>query len=146
MKKINALMVSIASTFLTGCVDLNDVSKLTAEQIDSADQAAAAIKVPLDFPVPIYRNSNATQTTDTTIGADRTRSLILNSKDASASIGVFYEDWFKKHQWALRNKSVSDDLGIFLSAEKGKMTVNITCMRSQNAHSTTVTINVASKN
>ncbi len=146
MKKINALMVSIASTFLTGCVDLNDVSKLTAEQIDSADQATAAIKVPLDFPVPIYRNSNATQTTDTTIGADRTRSLILNRKDASASIGVFYETWFKKHQWTLRNKSVSDDLGIFLSAEKGKMTVNITCMRSQNAHTTTVTINVASKN
>ena len=139
-------MILALSALSAGCVDLNDVSKLTTEQAETADQSTVPVKVPQDFPIPIYRNASATQTTDTTIGADRARSLILNSKDSSDTITEFYEDWFKKQRWSVRNKSVSQDLGVFISAEKDKIIVNITSMRSQNAHSTTITINVASKN
>lgn len=137
----SAVTLALATAVCTACsTDNGEVSFKSGGMTHTFSEGPGSI--PKGFPLPLYPNSTTTGSVsaDGATDSEKSKFLMLASKDSVEKVSRYYIDELKSSGWKLDNQQTSGKL-INLSASQADLEANI--MVSGEAGKTTISLSVS---
>lgn len=137
----SAVTLALATVLCTACsTDTGEVSFKSGGMTHTFSEGAGSI--PKGFPLPLYPNSTTTGSVsaDGASDSEKSKFLMLASKDSVEKVSRYYIDELKTSGWKLDSQQTSGNL-INLSASQADLEANI--MVSGEAGKTTISLSVS---
>lgn len=136
-----AANLAFAAVLLSGCNSgTSEVSFKSGGMTHTFAEGKSSI--PKDFPLPLYPNATTTGSVsaDGGAGGERSKFLMLASKDPVEQVSKYYLDELKASGWKVENQETSGGL-INLSASQKDMEANV--LVSGESGKTTISLSVS---